>query len=251
MDDDLLKKLIGKMMPLLDERNRRLFLGILADCLGRGSVTKLNQITKVSRVTIAQGQKESIELSINPEARPSIIDAVGGTRTPGGGRKKLEEKFPNIKEELLKLLDGNTIGNPENPLCWTTKSVRNLANELEKVGIKIHYTSIGNILEEMGFSLQQNKYGQLYKYQYKEDVMERIGWYFHLYGYKQNKIMIPNLKSRRRFNYLKTIQANLNTAGIPKQFAQKLSEIFDSGVTVWHVDNGITIKDYSYDNEEV
>lgn len=157
MDDDLLKKLIGKMMPLLDERNRRLFLGILADCLGRGSVTKLNQITKVSRVTIAQGQKESIELSINPEARPSIIDAVGGTRTPGGGRKKLEEKFPNIKEELLKLLDGNTIGNPENPLCWTTKSVRNLANELEKVGIKIHYTSIGNILEEMGFSLQQNK----------------------------------------------------------------------------------------------
>ena len=48
-------------------------------------------------------------------------------------------------------------GNPENPLCWTTKSVRNLANELEKVGIKIHYTSIGNILEEMGFSLQQNK----------------------------------------------------------------------------------------------
>ena len=46
MDDDLLKKLIGKMMPLLDERNRRLFLGILADCLGRGSVTKLNQITK-------------------------------------------------------------------------------------------------------------------------------------------------------------------------------------------------------------
>ena len=103
MDDDLLKKLIGKMMPLLDERNRRLFLGILADCLGRGSVTKLNQITKVSRVTIAQGQKESIELSINPEARPSIIDAVGGTRTPGGGRKKLEILKKNYSNFLMAI----------------------------------------------------------------------------------------------------------------------------------------------------
>ncbi len=144
------------MMPLLDEKNRRLFLGILADCLGRGSITKLNQITKISRVTISQGQKESLELKIDPEARSSITD-TSGIRAPGGGRKKLEEKYPNLKEELLKLLDGNTIGNPENPLCWTTKSVRNLANELNKAEINIHYTSVGSILEDMGFSLQQNR----------------------------------------------------------------------------------------------
>ncbi|WP_274969067.1 ISAzo13 family transposase, partial [Succinimonas amylolytica] len=156
MDDVALKKLIGKMMPLLDEKNRRLFLGILADCLGRGSITKLNQITKISRVTITQGQKESLELKIDPESRSSITDTPG-VRAPGGGRKKLEEKFPNIKEELLKLLDGNTIRNPENPLCWTTKSVRNLANELKKAEINIHYTSVGNILANMGFSLQQNR----------------------------------------------------------------------------------------------
>ena len=156
MDDGVLNKLVGKMMPLLDEKNRRLFLGILADCLGRGGITKLYQLTKVSRVTITQGQKESLELEINPKARPSFDDAPN-TRAPGGGRKKLEEKYPNIKDELLKLLDGNTIGNPENPLCWTTKSVRNLATELEKAGIDIHYTSVGNILEELGFSLQQNR----------------------------------------------------------------------------------------------
>ena len=139
MDDDLLKKLIGKMMPLLDERNRRLFLGILADCLGRGSVTKLNQITKVSRVTIAQGQKESIELSINPEARPSIIDAVGGTRTPGGGRKKLEEKFPNIKVKPIKIkaefINQNNgefaWGIPSSEIVW--KIYVSIKEELKKV----------------------------------------------------------------------------------------------------------------------
>ncbi|HAR79223.1 MAG TPA: ISAzo13 family transposase [Succinivibrionaceae bacterium] len=156
MGDIAIDSLVGKMMPLLDERTRRLFLGILADCLGRGGVTKLSNLTKVSRVTITQGQKESAELEINPQARPNS-DENNRSRTEGGGRKKLDTKYPTIKEELEKLLDGNVIGNPENPLCWTTKSVRKLADELNKVGIKIHYTSIGGLLEEMGFSLQQNR----------------------------------------------------------------------------------------------
>lgn len=91
----------------------------------------------------------------------------------------------------------------------------------------------------------------LYRYRLNDETCERLGWYFHLFGYKQNKIMIPNLKSRKRYNYIKTIQANLKTTGVPKVHAQKLSQIFNNGTTIWHVDNGITVKDYSYDNEEV
>ena len=156
MGDFAIDSLVGKMMPLLDEKNRRLFLGICAECMGRGGITKLSNLTKVSRVTITQGQKECANIEVNPEAKPNSGDNAR-SRAEGGGRKKLEEKYPNIKIELEKLLDGNTIGDPENPLCWTTKSVRNLAGELEKQGIKVHYTSIGTLLQEMGFSLQQNK----------------------------------------------------------------------------------------------
>lgn len=147
----------------------------------------------------------------------------------------------------VSIATGNVLG-----LGQAMYSGMSLAQSLlNERALKGQANTVNATNSQYAFSLQQNKYGQLYKYQYKEDVMERIGWHFHLFGYKQNKIMIPNLKSRRRFNYLKTIQANLNTSGIPKQFAQKLSEIFDNGVTVWHVDNGITIKDYSMDNEEV
>ena len=91
----------------------------------------------------------------------------------------------------------------------------------------------------------------LYRYRLNDETCERLGWYFHLYGYKQNKHMIPDLKSRKRYNYIKTIQANIKTQGIAKEHVRRLTDIFNNGVTIWHVDNNITIKDYSLDNEEV
>lgn len=91
----------------------------------------------------------------------------------------------------------------------------------------------------------------LYRYRLNDIECERLGWYFHMFGYKQNKVMVPNLKSRKRYNYIKTIQANLKTNGIPREHANTLTSIFNKGVTIWHIDNGITVKDYSMDNEEV
>lgn len=51
----------------------------------------------------------------------------------------------------------STIGNPENPLCWTTKSLRNLQSELDKQGYSISHVKVGDLLEELGYSLQLNK----------------------------------------------------------------------------------------------
>lgn len=90
-----------------------------------------------------------------------------------------------------------------------------------------------------------------YYMRYSEEALNRIGWYFHLFGYKQNTVMKPNLKSRKRFNYIKTDGANLKGNGIPKSHLEELANIFNKGTTIWHIDNGIIMKDYSLDNEEV
>lgn len=102
------------------------------------------------------------------------------------------------------------------------------------------------------FNMQaSDKKMYLYRYRINDVDCERLGWYFHMFGYKQNKVMIPDLKSRKRYNYIKTMQANLKTTGIPREHANTLTNIFNRGTTIWHVDNGITVKDYSMDNEEV
>ena len=79
----------------------------------------------------------------------------------------------------------------------------------------------------------------------------RLNDYFVRYGYKTNEYSIPNIKSRRYFNFIKTIDCNIDSASIPHEDIQKLQQIFNSGVTVWHVDNGATVKDYYVNNSEV
>ena len=43
------------------------------------------------------------------------------------------------------------------PLRWTTKSLRNLADEMIAEGFQIGYRKVGYLLGEMGYSLQKNQ----------------------------------------------------------------------------------------------
>ena len=151
-----LAQFVGKAMPLLDERQRRLVLGSLAAALGRGGIAFLHEITGMSRVTLTKGQSESEMLKVDPKARPSI-EEMAPARKEGGGRKSVIESQPDLKTSLLSLLDGNTIGNPENPLCWTTLSTYDIANALKTQGFKVGPTSVRALLKELGFSLQLNR----------------------------------------------------------------------------------------------
>ena len=150
------EQFVGTMLPILDEKQRRIFLGAYSNCLGYGGVKELSTLTGVSRTTITQGKEEAGSIDVNVQAKPSKRKA-GRTRALGAGRKKIEETYPEIRKELLLLLDGNIIGNPENPLCWTTKSLRNLEDALASKDLKTNYVTIKQLLEDMGFSLQQNK----------------------------------------------------------------------------------------------
>ena len=147
---------VSVMMPTLDERARHIFLGAYSKCLGRGGITDLSNLTGVSRATITTGQKDISKIKPDPRGRGGD-PASFRIRAEGAGRKTSTQKYPGIKEALLLLLDGNIVGNPENPLCWTTKSLRNLADELAKQNMPITYPTVGTLLEDMGFSLQQNR----------------------------------------------------------------------------------------------
>lgn len=92
--------------------------------------------------------------------------------------------------------------------------------------------------------LKQNVYG------YTETDLNRIGLYFHQYGYAQNKMMKPNLKSRKRFNYIKVHDCVLKGNGIPKTHLNQIADIFKRGVTLWHMENGNVFGDYTKDNAE-
>ena len=54
-------------------------------------------------------------------------------------------------------MEPQTRGDPESSLRWTCKSVRNLADELNRQGHKISYPVVAELLHELGYSLQSNR----------------------------------------------------------------------------------------------
>ena len=92
---------------------------------------------------------------------------------------------------------------------------------------------------------------QLIRYTITEEYAKRIGDYFHMYGYKQNRLMPIKLRSRHYFNFMKTVGANIHAPGVPREHLEKIKSILDRGITLWHVDReGVKIGDYSMDNYE-
>jgi len=80
MDKNIENK-IRKMLPLLNEKQKRLYLASEAEAMGYGGISAVSRISGVSRVTISAGIKE-----LKSEHSREIKAEV--SRKEGGGRKK-------------------------------------------------------------------------------------------------------------------------------------------------------------------
>jgi len=132
---------------MLDERSRRLLLAAESKALGRGGVTCVSKATGVAPSVIRRGIKDLEE--------GAAFD--GRVRRPGGGRKKATEADPALLPDLEQLLESTTRGDPESPLRWTLRSVRNLMGQLQKMGHKVSHQVVSNLLHQLGYSLQANR----------------------------------------------------------------------------------------------
>ncbi len=137
---------LNTVLPHLNEKQRRLFLGAEAKALGWGGISKVAQATGVSRVTIYKALEE-IQLHSPVSER---------IRKPGAGRKGVEEHYPDLSKELELLVDPVTRGDPESPLRWTCKSTRQLATELARQGYRASHVTIAELLHDLDYSLQAN-----------------------------------------------------------------------------------------------
>ena len=121
---------------------------------------------------------------------------------------------------------------------------------------KQDYLNTPNVIKTIGndtvFNLSNaRRKVELIEYGLKQERRFRIENYFKRYGYKINNYEIPNYKSRKYYNFVKTINCNIDSGAIPHGDIIKLQQIFDSGVTFWHVDNGATVKNYDVENIEL
>ena len=136
------------ILSLLNERQARLYVAEKAIQLGRGGVSKMSEITGMSRPTIIKGMAE-LRGGIARQERDRI-------RRAGGGRKRIGEANPALLRDLESLMESSTGGDPMSKLKWTSKSTRRLAEELGHLGHRVSHETVCRLLYDLGYSLRGN-----------------------------------------------------------------------------------------------
>ena len=151
------KQILLDITPYLDEKQRRILYGSAASVLGHGGIAFVNEVTGAARNTITSGMEE-VAVSEDAEACCNSAE-TSRIRRPGAGRKTALEKNPLLYGKIEEIItqNGDTYGNPENPLRWTTWSLRKIAGELLKLGINVSQNIVSRALDALGYSKQQNQ----------------------------------------------------------------------------------------------
>jgi hypothetical protein len=146
-----IKQRFSQLEAWLDERARRLWAAAESAAHGRGGISLVARASGISRRAIAVGLAE---LQKKPDRSQRTHLPI---RQKGGGRKKASLKDPDLLLDLEKLLEPVTRGDPQSPLRWTRKSVRNLADELRAQGHEVSHMLVAELLHEQKYSLQANR----------------------------------------------------------------------------------------------
>lgn len=142
------------LAPHLDERTLRLYLAAEAMSKGRGGISEVARAVGVSRNTLYAGIRE---MEYCEEGETAIGTHGNKIRRPGAGRKRSKEKDKTLLQDLDRLVDPVTRGDPMSPLRWTCKSTTKLATELRAMGHSVSQSTVWRLLYELGYSMQSNQ----------------------------------------------------------------------------------------------
>ena len=148
MDVGVCRAKYKALAPTLTERARRIWAATEARAEGWGGITGVARATGISAATIQRGLQELTARQPLP---------AGRIRRPGGGRKRSVAKDPTLLADLEGLVEPTASGDPMSPLRWTSKSVRQLATTLQRMGHEVSHQLVAELLAGAGYSLQANR----------------------------------------------------------------------------------------------
>jgi Rhodopirellula transposase DDE domain len=147
IDESKIAERYRALGPELNERQRRLWAASEARSHGRGGIAAVVRATGISKNTVVRGLAE---------VREGTRLEPGRVRRAGAGRPRLTDDDPTLVEDLKRLVDPDTRGDPESPLVWCSKSLGKIAGALIAVGHQISDRSTGKLLRSLGFRLHAN-----------------------------------------------------------------------------------------------
>lgn len=139
-----------------------------------------------------------------------------------------------------------------------TKQLTDYAIERMELATVSDYLKTPRAIKTLGndlfFNMNLNdKRVYLYEYGLTPQQQLKIRKFLKRYGYLVNDYLGAtqiDIRSRKYWNFIKFTKCDIEGVTIPREHLEEMKEIFQSGITFWHVNNGVNIKDYSKDNTE-
>lgn len=128
-------------MDGMPENLRRWNAATLAMQLGYGGMKIAGEISGLSPPTIRKARQELEDDSVDWDGER--------IRRPGGGRKPIEQSHPEILDDLKKLVEDETAGDPSSADRWVNRSSRKLAAAMKKLGHNISHVSVIRLLKKL------------------------------------------------------------------------------------------------------
>jgi hypothetical protein len=131
-----------------DERGRRLWAASEVRAAGWGGLAAVSEITGLARSTIERGLKD---IDTAPLGR-------GRVRREGGGTRRKSDRDATLLDDLRRLVEPDTLGDPVRPLLWVSKSLEKLSSALVDMGHSVSPNTVRMLLvTKLGFSRQSNR----------------------------------------------------------------------------------------------
>ncbi len=147
VDESAIRARYAAVKNQLDERGRRLFVAAEKAAAGYGGTAAVWRTTGVARSTILRGAKELLEASL----------PAGLVLRKGAGGPFRSTSDPTLLEDLRRLVEPATMGEPMRPLLWVSKSREKLTAALRAMNHAVSANTVGKMLIALGYSRQVDR----------------------------------------------------------------------------------------------
>lgn len=85
------------------------------------------------------------------------------------------------------------------------------------------------------------------KYTVTDEYRDTLTDYFKMFGYKVNRVKIPNIHTRQSWNFVKTVDCTI-VGNMPQDDLNSIKQMFNKGITLWH---NTDVGNYGLPNNEI
>lgn len=214
----------------------------------RGSIAPQN---KVAYEVVNYKDKTNLLSGIinNNVSSMAIIDDYTAAYLQGNQNTLMTGASVNAISSVVGSIGNLAVGNVAGAIGSGVGGIVEIMNLNAKMkDIENHPPNLRNQGNNYNFDFANQYTGiRVIKYTVTDEYKNTLTDYFKMFGYKVNRVKIPNLHTRQSWNYVKTVDCTI-VGNMPQDDLNSIKQMFNKGITLWH---NADVGNYALPNNEI